>query len=899
MKLISAKVERYRIHASTVVEFHDNPILIGGPNETGKSTLIEAIHRALFFRHNAGGTIQSGMVSTSHGGVPTVEVTFEAGGETYRLVKGFNGPRGTVTLAPGSGKALAGDEAEEELARILSTEGAIGGGGAQRKLATQWAHLWIWQGRSGEDPAGQVAPVGSDLIQRLQESGGAVAQQSPLDAKVAQEVAESYESSHTRSGSPRAGSPLDEAGKDVEAARAEVESAKARIEASRSDADKVVRSREAIERHNTTLADLRAQLKAAESRQRDLEKLQSACEAAEKDLFLASEDLERRRKTEKDFVKRRTSLEMLRKRESPTAAKRQSAGEALKASRTALKVAQAALEKAGASIEKARIRRDLAEAFRRQLASEKELADKAKALKAIDKTRRVIATLHKERARHPELTARDLKALRKAEQTLMQAESTLEAIATDIELLEGNTKIVLGERELDAGKRQSIDEPTKLAVGKNVLIRITPGGGKDLDKARKALNNARASLRERLGAFNFESVEEAAKALARRDRLSADIQAEQNRLDALNPEATAKARDALSEEFDKASSKTRHLLGQVSGFEPPADPGQAEELLVACETHLDEVKQVIDGKRAEVTAQERRVQQLEEELEIAEKAYQEIATEISHIESALAVLVEQYGNDKQRTASLRKAEAGSAEAALRLEKLRKERESLKPDLLEADLERLQRSLGRTSEALQGARDDLAGAEARLQSDGRDDPAELLAIAEARLRKAGEAYAREERVSKAITLLHETFKAEQQALSEQFSKPLADRINTYLQALFGPRAQAVVTFEDNHLTSVELVREGHDGSFPFDALSGGTREQVASAVRLAIAELLAADFDGTLPVVFDDAFANSDPRRIRELQRMLDLGARKGLQIIILTCTPDDYAALGADFIELG
>jgi len=47
------------------------------------------------------------------------------------------------------------------------------------------------------------------------------------------------------------------------------------------------------------------------------------------------------------------------------------------------------------------------------------------------------------------------------------------------------------------------------------------------------------------------------------------------------------------------------------------------------------------------------------------------------------------------------------------------------------------------------------------------------------------------------------------------------------------------------------------------------------------------------VVFDDAFAYSDPERVVSLQRMLDLGAERGLQIIILTCNPADYAALGA------
>ena len=66
----------------------------------------------------------------------------------------------------------------------------------------------------------------------------------------------------------------------------------------------------------------------------------------------------------------------------------------------------------------------------------------------------------------------------------------------------------------------------------------------------------------------------------------------------------------------------------------------------------------------------------------------------------------------------------------------------------------------------------------------------------------------------------------------------------------------------------------------------------------MAEVLAGDHDGCLPVVFDDAFAYSDPERVNQLQRMLDLAATRGLQIIVLTCNPSDYIALGAKAVTL-
>ena len=133
----------------------------------------------------------------------------------------------------------------------------------------------------------------------------------------------------------------------------------------------------------------------------------------------------------------------------------------------------------------------------------------------------------------------------------------------------------------------------------------------------------------------------------------------------------------------------------------------------------------------------------------------------------------------------------------------------------------------------------------------------------------------------------------------FTKPLADRISGYLQCLFGNQARAKVELQDNEFTGLRLYRsENGETTFNFNDLSGGAKEQTAAAVRLAMAEILADGYDGCLPVVFDDAFAYSDPERVQILQRMLDLAATRGLQTIVLTCNPADYAALGAKNIAL-
>jgi hypothetical protein len=180
-----------------------------------------------------------------------------------------------------------------------------------------------------------------------------------------------------------------------------------------------------------------------------------------------------------------------------------------------------------------------------------------------------------------------------------------------------------------------------------------------------------------------------------------------------------------------------------------------------------------------------------------------------------------------------------------------------------------------------------------------DPHVLLAAAEAKARSADQHYQGVLRNAQALVLLNRLFQEEQRALAVQYTQPLADKVGGYLQCVLGAEARAQVDLEDNAFTGLRLL-DPAQGNIPFvfNTLSGGTKEQLAAAVRFAMAEVLAADQGGSLPVVLDDAFANSDPERVNRVQRMLDLAASRGLQIIVLTCNPADYAALGAKTVTL-
>jgi hypothetical protein len=263
------------------------------------------------------------------------------------------------------------------------------------------------------------------------------------------------------------------------------------------------------------------------------------------------------------------------------------------------------------------------------------------------------------------------------------------------------------------------------------------------------------------------------------------------------------------------------------------------------------------------------------------------------------LLVRDHGDVANRALRLGQAQAELTAADAGLRATRAAIERLEPDHLKADVERLQRVRTEQSNLLAQSRERAAAARGTLTADGVSDPAADLSSAKRQLEQARQWATEQHRHASAIALLDQLFQEEQRHLSTQFTRPLAERLNGYLRCLFGPRAEAQVDLHQGEFQGLRLLRpEEGPAPLPFDVLSGGAREQVAAALRLAVAELLASGGDGCLPVVFDDAFAFSDSNRVRGMHRMLDLAARQGLQILVMTCHPTHYTGLGARQILL-
>ena len=158
-----------------------------------------------------------------------------------------------------------------------------------------------------------------------------------------------------------------------------------------------------------------------------------------------------------------------------------------------------------------------------------------------------------------------------------------------------------------------------------------------------------------------------------------------------------------------------------------------------------------------------------------------------------------------------------------------------------------------------------------------------AVARDRLRDATEAFELAERQEKEIEADYEARKLlleQKEADSAQTSnlgQALAPAIADLFQTLTQQRYEFVQL-------GAQLNTEGivvHGAARPATRLSVGTREQLSTLYRLALAEYLQTT------VVFDDQLVQSDDNRMDWFRGLLSEKARI-FQIIVLTCRPSDY-----------
>ena len=834
MQLQQISLEHVRLHRHLSLPLAAGITVLEGPNESGKSTLAEAIHRALFLPARSAGAALAQLRSRPFEADPTINLTFHAGGDDYQLRKTFAGSRGSVSLSDAAGAVLEGELAEERLAELVGST-AVRGGNLSR-LRERWAHLWVWQGQAGVDPL-SFSPDGIDqerLLQQLQRQAQTI--QSGFDQQLQHTIRQRWSLSHTDGGREgRAGSELDRATK-AEAA--------------------------AIEKLNQLELEQQAQHQA----QRDFAEASTALQALDAQLPL----LKQRQHLHEQQLRAQDQLlqwQPVLQRGSDAASRLQQlqrtmapAQEQLKALQHQLPASEKSFKTASDALDQAIAQAETLQQWMRRL----QLHHQAEQLEAMVSHR---AELQRQLNQLPAIELTDLESLQKLERAHQDAAVALASLSTGLELNASDEPLWLNDQPLVAGASLELDQDGELRnASGSFTLQIRPGGAGRLQQLRRTISQGQEQLSAALKRWNLPDVA-AAKDAERQRR-----------------ELIAESRQLSSQQGAADLDQLRQQINALP--QPPADaelPGLRAQLdrLVP---HGKELRQQRNQAEAALAQQRQQLEQLQ-------TACQGDLQQLTRAQTVLSELQNNHGG---------------------LERLQQQVSALQLEITQRDqqLQRLDQQLqqqglhsldGLSTASVQQRREQWlqqrAASRALLESQGERSLQDLLDAARADLEDCVLQRQSLQDEARMLDLLLRTFEQEQAQLSESYSAPLAEALEAYLRCFTEAPSRVGLRFDPRHGFADLDWQRASGVAWGFEDLSGGTRELLAAALRLAMAEVLAAAYDGVLPVLFDDAFTNVDPSRWPALDAMLQRARGRGVQVLLLSCDPSFSAAIQPDVLH--
>jgi len=862
--------------------------ILSAPNESGKSTALQAAARTLFDRHTTKSEEIKALQPAGTSLAPRVTVEFETGAGHFRIAKTFlQKPESRLSqLRSGSWELLAeADDADKRVQELLQS--SLPGRGATRP--EHWGFLgflWVRQGEPAIWPGLDDPDVGQRIRARL-----ARVELDPVIEELRVRLASAADAIITSTGQSRVGGPLRSADDDlagIETALEEIRRTREKLEEShrqfqQSEAE-VLRLESEHAEQTTTATALREQALAAERLSGELSARRLALTTAKEKLAVLAADAE----TLSRFQSERKETEMALDHARTTAKEAEQTLTELRAGLDTRQAEQPEREKHLQALRSDLQRlRDLLKL--RRLNAEAEIL--AKQVEKAEAATVEIAALESRRTALPALTPTQLRKLEDRSESVRFLRAQLLALGLTVELTPDSDAVVenLGDsvaesQKLPAGQPHRLQSPRALDLRLEgwgrVLIR---SGSQDAQSAASDLTQAEAALTEALQQGGVSSVDAAREAVATRKELDAQIKAATH---GLTPHlGDHKTVDALREAAATAKHRAEALTGSLSPT--PDEEAQSLTDLETAEATQSEAVPAAEKSLAEFTKQLAQLGTAErtavEKVQETTKIAGEHEAHLRILETQIKDLSARYpeGIDTAKSS----AQLAFAEAEARVMATEK---NLPPDFekLPERNKRAAASLQQIANELQSRRTDRDQARAVLQTLGGQG----LYSRETELeeRKAEAILRRDAARSQAwcARVAHDLIEHRKQAATKAVLTPLENRLTAAFAVLTGDSIRQV--FLDEHL-QVAGIGRSREETHAFDQLSQGAKEQLLLCLRLAVAQELTTDEPQVL--ILDDVLVNTDPVRQQRVLDVLSTQAER-LQILILTCHPDRYRGVG-------
>ncbi|MBI5586712.1 MAG: AAA family ATPase [Deltaproteobacteria bacterium] len=879
-----------------------NPVTVGpldpalnilfAPNACGKTTLFEALRRALLDNHRVGGKDIEAVKPWGRDLAPTVQVLFENRGERLRITKRFLDQPFSKLEREEEGRMvpLAEGPAADERVRAVLTRSAPVKGLARPEHWGLAQVLWAPQGDLS------LVPFSGEVLADIRATLGAqVGSVGPVEKL----ILDRYTQFFTPTGKLRGG---EKAPRIIQLQAALEKALVARATA--------LKGHEAFEDLSRKVRDLQLKSRQALYEAEEIKKLLAAQQDRADTYKAAQSELKEREARCQALKSRYGQLSQQREGIRSTQAELQAAGDDLEKSNRELPLQQREAEALQRIAHQAKARLEDARLGRKKVDQARETADDASVflnqkhqsaeltsrLEKIKETHRALLAVKEERGRLVAPTARELSALRKAVSEKNEARLRLENALITLEIvpeIEGTAEVLTGEQTgslpLRSGVPAFIQGSPEVAVSLPGIARIRARGpAGSIEELRKNLERAGEKIRKLLEPYGGVPVEELEKREERARDLEARLMEQRTRLETL---LAGEAFEALQSRLALVETRMMTLLENYPDWEtkPPDGERQQLEARTIKERFVQEVEKAEgEWEKAQISlsAATSRISTLESERTRNQNLVQTL-------EKKLATLGQEAGDEKTLADEMARTGLEFEGATAGLEEVKKRLAGYDEDPLQI-LERLQKRLEAAWETSRQALGAEKGTEGELRNAGSQGAYSILVRAEEETAKLERELAAETRQVQAVRLLFDTLNECRSKMAEALTAPVEHKATYILQRIAGRRPGPIRLNQGLDTPAINL--EPSAPGIPIDQVSGGEREQIYLATRLALAELLAAR-DRQL-VVLDDVLTFTDAARMARVLDVLEESARR-LQILIITCHPERYRGFAtARFIDL-
>lgn len=824
------------------------------PNETGKSTLLEALRAAFFVRHGTKNQLAQSFAPYGGAVGPEIQVSFDADGAPWTVTKRFL--RGASIEVTGPKGKAQGEEAEARLHALL---GSVRDTSQKGDAGTYGALGLLWVGQAEALSVTGPGQIVRDTVRSTLEAEVGSIMGGAAYTRVRTRIDEQYGRYWSPTGQKRerqkeAQERVDQAeaaARDaaerlagLERTFSELERARARL--------KVVEREIADETDLQTRKDLVASLETARAAAQILATRRAEHEAVSAKMRGLEDLAERHRKAIEDQDAAEFALQGARARRAElrdglTTAKQRllDARSALEAARTGRQDARDALSRGEDLVRASRRRNAVATARNRhaELVELERLQVEAAAL---------AATL---------IPAKVLETLEANDRLVAEARATRAAGATRIALSGDASGVSIDGEPMPLGERTLTGE-TRVRFGNAELVITPPAGAASAEEAlATALERQKSALVE-LGLASLSA------ARARND--AARDAASELRTIAARVAAVTPADDIIG--LAAGPEALKLLVAELSAGADIVESDIPDiALLTATLEAADSALARAEGAHESAVEALRRVEHEDAPLASAEAG---AASTVSNANSQIEA-IESRPEFPTLAADLARAREETAAAAVRLEGATRDATAHDAAAITRRIEIIDARTKAAGEARSKLEMEVARLEGTIESEGGKGLADREAGAREEAEAARAALYRVTEEADTLKLLRDTLDEARDETSARFVGPVAKRAKRHIERLL-PGCD--LSFSED--LALEAVVRGGVSEGCGD-LSRGTQEQLAVLTRIAFADML-LEQGRPVSLILDDPLVYADDARLDLMVEILSEAAER-MQVILLTC----------------